>query len=302
MSHKILFSYCFDDELERVYNCFKNFYIYTEITLSSILTKAKKIKGEFFDEEGAIMELILKNNYPIIVIVKNIHSSPLYHSFKHKLTYHEKNQMETYLECKFYWDSCEKKTIFFYEYYFNDELFSPFKNIMNENEFYTMCNNVQEYLKNNYEGLEISKGIFIHASIKKVWNFFNHWKNINEIILKKMKLISELKGNFETLNSIVNIYKADNNYLIASLKLKQISFSGNEKKLIFNNCDKNISMPNLSIEFCLNKTSEDTCFFDILFIPNQNINTEIKSLIIKYIIKGLISIKEYFKQKKKKDY
>ena len=210
--------------------------------------------------------------------------------------------METYLECKFYWDSCEKKTIFFYEYYFNDELFSPFKNIMNENEFYIMCNNVQEYLKNNYEGLEISKGIFIHASIKKVWNFFNHWKNINEIILKKMKLISELKGNFETLNSIINIYKADSNYLIASLKLKQISFSENEKKLIFNNCDRNISMPNLSIEFCLNKTSEDTCFFDILFIPNQNINTEIKSLIIKYIIKGLISIKEYFKQKKKKDY
>ena len=302
MSHKILFSYCFNDELERVYKCFTNYYIYTEVTLSSILIKAKKIKGECFDEEGAIMELILKNNYPIIVIVKNIHSSPLYNSIKHKLTYHEKNQMETYLECKFYWDSCEKKTIFFYEYYFNDELFSPFKNIMNENEFYIMCNNVEKYLKSNFEGLEISKGILIHSSIKKVWNYFNHWKNINEILLTKMKLTSEFKGNMETLNSIINIYQVENNNLIASLKLKQISFSENKKKLKFNNCDKNILIPNLSIEFCLNKTSEDTCFFEILFIPNQNINTEIKSLIIKYIIKGLISIKEHFRPKKKKDY
>ena len=302
MSHKILFSYCFNDELERVYKCFQNYYIYTEITLSSIITKAKKIKGEFFDEEGAIMELILKNQYPLLVTVKNIFSSPLYKSFKHKLNYHDKKQMETYLECKFYWDSCEKKTIFFFEYYFNDELFTPFKNIMNDNEFYVMCNNVQEYLKNNFEGLEISKGILIHASIKKVWKFFNNWKNINEILLKKMKLISEFKGNFETLNSLLNIYKADNNYLITSLKLKLISFSENKMKLIFNCSDKNILMPNLSIELCLNKISQDTCFFEILFIPNQNINTEIKSLIIKYIIKGVICIKEHFKLKKKKDY
>ena len=132
-----------------------------------------------------------------------------------------------------------------------------------------------------------------------MWGSFS---NLSITSTEKMILISEFKGNFETLNSLLNIYKADNNYLITSLKLKLISFSENKMKLIFNCSDKNILMPNLSIELCLNKISQDTCFFEILFIPNQNINTEIKSLIIKYIIKGLICIKENFKLKKKKDY
>ena len=171
MSHKISFSFFFKDELERVYECFSNFYLYTEITQFSLITKAKKIKGDSFDEEGAIMEIIIKYNFPFRITVTNVKSSRLFKSYTHKLVSLDKSKMEIYIDFKFYWDSCEKKTVLFYDYYFNEEMYSIYKDLVKEKDKILFCNNVVEYLKTNFNGLEISKGIYINASIQKVWNY-----------------------------------------------------------------------------------------------------------------------------------
>ena len=302
MSHKIYFSYCFDDELDRVYECFKNFYLYTEMTLSSLLTNAKKIKGDSFDEEGAIMEIIVKNNFYFRVTVKNVSSSPLYKYFKHKLTYLDKNQMETYVKVKFYWDSCEKKTFIFYEYDFNDKLFSLLKDLMTDKNFNDVCDNIKEYLKKNFNGLEISKGIFINASLQKVWNYINNWNNINEIFINKINFTSEIKGNIERLDSIINFYKLDKKYLVSSLILRKLFMSENKIELFYENLNKKLLLPNLYIEFCLTKISEETCFLDILISPNEHLSLEVKSLFSEDFLKCLSSIKDHFKAKKKTDY
>ncbi len=301
MSHKISFSFCFEDELERVYECFSNFYLYTEITQFSIITKAKKIKGDSFDEEGATMEIIVKYNFPFRIIVTNVKSTPLFKSYTHKLVSLDKSKMEIYIDFKFYWDSCEKKTVLFYEYYFNEEMYSIYKDLVPEKDKILFCNNVVEYLKTNFNGLEISKGIFINASIQKVWNYINNWKNINDILLNKIKLISEINGTFEKLNSRINVLKIDNNFLLTSLVLKKIYFSGNKIELFFNNTEKYVYLPNLQLYFCLTKMSEDASFLNILLTPNAHLSFETKNLISKYFLKCLAWIKDHFKSKKKKD-
>ena len=302
MSHKISFSFCFEDELERVYECFSNFYLYTEITQYAIITKAKKIKGDSFDEEGAIMEIIIKYNFPFRIIVTNVKSTPLFKSYTHKLVSLDKTNMEIFIDFKFYWNSCEKKTILFYEYYFNEEMFSIYKDLVPEKDKIFFCNNVVEYLKKNFNGSEISKGIYINASIQKVWNYINNWKNINEILLNKIKLISEINGNFEKLNSRLNILKADKNFLLTSLILKKIYFSNNKIELFFNNIEKYAYLPNLQLYFCLTKISEDASFLTILITPNGHLSFETKNLFSKYFLKCLACIKDHFRAKKKKDY
>ena len=103
MNHKISFSFCFEDELERVYECFTDFYLYSEIALPSILTKVKKIKGDSLDEEGAMMEMLIKNTF-FKMIVQNVNSSPLFKSYNHKLIPLEKSNLEIQTQFKFYWN------------------------------------------------------------------------------------------------------------------------------------------------------------------------------------------------------
>ena len=302
MSHKISFSFCFEDELERVYECFSNFYLYTEITQFSIITKAKKIKGDSFDEEGAIMEIIIKYNFPFRITVTNVKSSPLFKSYTHKLVSLDKSKIEIYIDFKFYWDSCEKKTVLFYDYYFNEEMYSIYKDLVKEKDKILFCNNVVEYLKTNFNGLEISKGILINASIQKVWNYINNRKNINDILLNKIKLICEINGSFEKLYSRINVLKTEKNSLLTSLILKNIYFSENKIELFFNNIEKHVYFPNLELNFCINKISEDASFLNIILTPNAHLSFETKNILSKYFLKCLACIKEHFKSKKKKDY
>ena len=302
MSYKISFSFFFKDELERVYECFSNFYLYTEITQFSIITKAKKIKGDSFDEEGAIMEIIIKYNFPFRITVTNVKSSPLFKSYTHKLVSLDKSKMEIYIDFKFYWDSCEKKTVLFYDYYFNEEMYSIYKDLVKEKDKILFCNNVVEYLKTNFNGLEISKGILINASIQKVWNYINNRKNINDILLNKIKLICEINGSFEKLYSRINVLKTEKNSLLTSLILKNIYFSENKIELFFNNIEKHVYFPNLELNFCINKISEDASFLNIILTPNAHLSFETKNILSKYFLKCLACIKEHFKSKKKKDY
>ena len=85
MSHKISYSYIFDDEMERVCKCFTNYYLFTEVTFSGFVTNAKKIKGDNLEEIGTIIELKFKNYYDFRIEIINVKKGPLYQNIVHKL-------------------------------------------------------------------------------------------------------------------------------------------------------------------------------------------------------------------------
>ena len=130
----------------------------------------------------------------------------------------------------------------------------------------------------------------------------NNWNNINEIFINKINFTSEIKGKIERLDSIINFYKLDKKYLVSSLILRKLFMSENKIELFYENLNKKLLLPNLYIEFCLTKISEETCFLDILISPNEHLSLEVKSLFSEDFLKCLSSIKEHFKAKKKTDH
>ena len=184
-------------------------------------------------------------------------------------------------------------------YNFNEELFSPIKDLISDKGKENFWRKIEECLKHNFNGLEFSKGIFINDSIEKLWNFINNWQNINEILLKKFKLVTEIKGNFEKLNSLINVFNIDKNYLYCSLILKKIFMSENKIELYFNNIEKNVYLPNLSINISFIKMSKDNSFMEILINPNEHLSFDVKNLLSKSFQKFMTQIKEVFLPKKK---
>ena len=63
MSHIVQFSYIFNEDINRIYDCFCDFNLVTEVTFYNVMTNAKKLKGNFLNEEGAIFQFTFKNYY-----------------------------------------------------------------------------------------------------------------------------------------------------------------------------------------------------------------------------------------------
>ena len=49
MSHIVQFSYIFNEDINRIYDCFCDFNLVTEVTFYNLMTNAKKLKGNFLN-------------------------------------------------------------------------------------------------------------------------------------------------------------------------------------------------------------------------------------------------------------
>ncbi len=303
MNNKISFSYIFDDEMERVCKCFSNFYLLTEITFSTFISNAKLIQGENLDEEGTIMEFSFKNYYEIKMKVENVKNRPLYKSYIHKAISINKISLNFSIIFQFYYNSCEKKTVFFYDFLFDDDFFEPLiKDEVTKEEKEQMCNNVVQYLRTNKD-INLTKGSLINDSIDNVWNFIKSGKNINENILNKIKFKTEFNGNFESLDTFINVYATDknsfnNNTLIACLFVNKIFMNEDKIEVVLKCSKSNMLLPNLAVIFSLYKTAENKCFLNLLIYPYEHLSADTCNLFSKCLKKYLSIIKEQFKKKK----
>ena len=303
MSHKISYSYIFDDEMERVCKCFTNYYLFTEVTFSGFVTNAKKIKGDNLEEIGTIIELKFKNYYDFRIEIINVKKGPLYQNIVHKLIYLGKTQLEFYNVYQFYWNSCEKKTIFFYEYLFNDEFFEPLlRDEVIDKEKEQICNNVVQYLRTNPKDLNLTKGCLINSNIHNVWDFIKNGKILNEKFLNKVKFKTEFHGDFKSLDTYINIYAIDNlnnNNLFACLLVNKIFMTEDKIEVVLKCSNNNMLLPLLAVVFSIYKTSEEKCFLNLLINPYEHLSADTCNLFSKYFKKYLSIIKEHFNPKKK---
>ena len=75
--------------------------------------------------------------------------------------------------------------------------------------------------------------------------------------------------------------------------------SENKIELYFNNIEKNVYLPNLSINISFIKMSKDNSFMEILINPNEHLSFDVKNLLSKSFQKFMTQIKEVFLLKKK---
>jgi hypothetical protein len=168
---KIQFSYIFDEELERVYECFTDFAINCGITFKNVISQLHFIKGEErFDAENSEYIALWKNYYEIKMVVENIKKEPSFRTYTNRSLSIDKLPSGISLVYSFYWNSIEEKTIFILEFIYKDEFFADlYKNEFNKSDKVKICNNVEQYLNAIIKGLEISNSIIINSSFENIW-------------------------------------------------------------------------------------------------------------------------------------
>ena len=117
------------------------------------MTNAKKLKGNFLNEEGAMFQFTFKNYYNFEITVEHCINTDI-----HKCFYHNAKKIQEIPELEFstvynfYWDSCNRHTILTYDYIFEDDFFAQLiKDYVSDwNKAFSDCSEIK--IKAAYKG------------------------------------------------------------------------------------------------------------------------------------------------------
>ena len=152
---KIKFSYIFNDDLERVYEGFKEISDKIIVKYQNLISNIKFHKGNDFDEINAEFSLCWKNYYQIKLIVDNVTKAPSFRSIVQKTLSIDKLPIQITFTYNFYWDSINKKTIFMIELEYQEEFFIDLiKNDFNDEDKMNICKIIESYLSISLKGLD----------------------------------------------------------------------------------------------------------------------------------------------------
>ena len=243
---KIKFSYIFDEELDRIYECFTDMNINTGITFKGLITKLKFIKGEEkFDIENSEYIAIWKNYYEIKMVIENIKKEPYFRTYTNRSLSIDKLPTQISLVYNFYWNSIEEKTIFILDFVYTEEFFGDlFKNEFNKEDIMKICRNVEEYLNSIIKGLEISNSVVINSPFENLWKYISNPTKFFTILFKDS--IIKCKDEQICLDTEILFYaKINNSKPIPLIKLTSdgIMVSSQYSKLSFITTEK-LSLPN----------------------------------------------------------
>lgn len=188
---KIKFSYIFDEELDRVYECFTDFGLNSGIAFKDLITKLKFIKGgERFDEENSEYIAIWKNYYEIRMVVENIKKESYFRTYTNRSLSIDKLPSGISLVYSFYWNSIEEKTIFILEFVYQDEFFADlYKNEFNKADKIKICVNVENYLNSIIKGLEFSNTVVIKTSFDNLWQYMKSPTTFFGLLFKEFIIV-----------------------------------------------------------------------------------------------------------------
>lgn len=229
----ITFSYIFDEELNRIYECFVNPQLNSRVVYNNLVTQLKFIKGDRFDELNSEFSFIWTNYYEIKMIVDDVKNNQNYRTYTNRSFYIDKLSLQIY---NFIWDTIQQKTLLILEIGFNDEFFKDLiKNDFNQSDVLNMCKNVENYLINITRGLEIRNSFLLNTSIEEIWKTISNPTIFFTISGKK--LIPLFKDKEVSLNSILEFYdendKQENPTILTQMTVETFFVTSNYIKLLF---------------------------------------------------------------------
>lgn len=300
---KIHFSYVFDEELERVYECFTDIRINTGITFKGLITKLKFVKGEErFDEENSEFIAIFKNYYEIKMVVENIKNESYFKTYTNRSLSIDKVPSEISLVYSFYWNSIEEKTIFIFEFVYKDDFFTDlYKNEFNMVDKMKICTNVETYLNSITKGLEFSNIVVINSSFENIYKYFVNLKAFFTTLFKEF--IIKCKDEQISLDSEIlldlKISNSPNPIPLISLKLEEILISSNFCQYSFISSKKQ-TLPNQKLIITLKLLDKHKTFFSVFVKVLECISHESLISLKKLWKKKLSEFTKYFELENKK--
>ena len=210
---KLSFSYTFDEEIDRIYECFTDAQLNTGIAFYKLVSKLKFIKGERFDEENAEFSFFWKNYYEIKMIVQNVKKDTNYRTYMYRTLYIDKiSTLTITIKFSFYWDTIEHKTLFLLDVEYQDEFFGDLiKNEISNDDIIIISENIVKYVNSITKGLEINDSFLINAPFEQIWKTISNLAIFFSISGKKLiPIFEETEVN---LNSILRFYDSNDKQL-----------------------------------------------------------------------------------------
>ena len=262
---KIKFSYIFDEELERVYECFADMRINTGIAFKDLITKLKFDKGERFDSENSEFTAIWKNYYELKMVVENVKKEPFFRTYTNRTLSIDKIPTEISLIYSFYWSSIDQKTIFILEFVYNDDFFRDlFKNEFSLADKVNIITNVENYLNSVVKGLDNCNSTVINSSFENIWKSISNPKILFNILFKELIVIcKDEQISLDTkLLLYANISNSTKPTPLIKLASDGVIISSKYCKLSFISCQK-FSLPLQKIIIIIKYLDKDKTFLSI---------------------------------------
>ena len=257
----IKYSYIFNEELDRIYNCFVNAQLNSGIVFNNLVSNLKFIEGERFDEMNSIFSFIWKNYYEMKMIVENVNIFENNRTYTNRSIYIDKISLDISLVYKFYWDTIEKKTIFILDLEYKEDFFGDLiKTDFNQKDVLKICQNVENYLANITRGLEIRNSFLLNSPIEDIWATISNPTIFFTISGKK--LIPIFKDQEVNMDSILEFYDSNDKQKtpITKMVVDTLFLTPNYIKLSFITAKK-IYMLSHRITFIINKLDTKKTMF-----------------------------------------
>ena len=297
---KITFSYIFDEEIDRVYECFTDMRINSGIAFKDVISKLEFSKGERFDAENSEYTAIWKNYYEIKMVVENVKKDKFFRTYTNRALYIDKIPTKIALIYNFYWNSIDEKTIFIMDFAYEDEFFGDlFKNEYNMQDKIKICSNVEKYLNSIVKGLENSSSTIVNSSFDNIWKNISNPISLFNILFKELVTISQ--DEQISLDTEILIYakasNSNNPIPLIKLKVDGIVISSKYCKISFITCQK-LSLPNQKITMSIQMLDKHKTFFTVKIKVLECIAHDALVIIRKLWKKKIVEFVNFFESKK----
>lgn len=300
---KISFSYIFDEELERVYECFTNMSINIGITFKDLISKLVFNKGEQVDTENSEYTAMWKNYYELKMVVENVKKEKFFRTYTNRTLCIDKLPTEITVIFNFYWNSIDEKTIFILEFIYKDEFFGDlFKSEFNKSDKLKICVNVEKYLNSIVKGLENTNSVCINSSFENIWQYISNPKTLFNILFKDFIIICNDERISLDTEIIVYAKATNSSSPIPLIKLitEGIIISSQYCKLTFTSNQK-LSLPNQKIVISIKLLDKHKTFFSVNIKISECIAHEALVNIKKLWKKKIVEFMNFFESKNKKN-
>ena len=297
MSNSIHFSYIFNEAIERVYECFSNSTLVPEVTFANLVTNVKKIKGTNLNENGAKFRLTYKNYYTMELEVENSINTEIHKGFTHSTKkIDEIPDLIFSMIFNFYFNSCERRTVFTFDFTYSDPFFEQLiRDEISDEEKIQICKNVETYLKKTTKGLEQIESTVIKGPFLEVWDYISDWSKLFPACGDLLKVYAVYKGDCRFLGTQVDIYETEGKTLLGSLSIKNVMMSEDKMEMIFETVMiKQSVLPRQFVNIRLTKMNSDACFLSVIHIAQEYVSTEVLMVLSRFKKKVIGFVKEHF--------
>ena len=290
-NNKITFTYLFEDNIERVFHCFK-----TPDIFNQTLKLAEEITvkdGKFYDELGTQLKFSWKKIFSVNFVIQQVIDKNYYKRIRFYANEVKPFNTLYTLNFHFYSNTIENSTLFVHEMIFDNEMgMNLLGNNHDNKEKKEMCEEINRILRKKIDELYQYESIIINNNISIVWENISDWNNLIKLAPIVGDSVNYDGGKYE-IGSIVHIGNSIQNTFFQLRLIKCDNISIYQKSIIFECFNAYPKSPKQELNFEFVKCNDNTTYVSFKHIFLE----PVKYKHIKSISKNKINILNAIKKK-----